>query len=177
MSSSEQRLDEGRDGFTFGALYLATAWLRSKVANVTPRCGTEERFSPFPLRLFLSSSLYPFLSLTLCLFVSSPLSLFDSLPLRLVCIMFLPYFCNWLDAYTHFDGIGGGHAFVRFRLPPKRMQCLTIENILRHAVAALKQAASPPRNRHFIRTHKPSHRHSSCDGKANDFRQRLQASL
>ena len=70
MSSSEQRLDEGRDDFTFGALYLATAWLRSKVAKVTPLYGTEERFSPFPLRLFLSSSLYPFLSLTLCLLVS-----------------------------------------------------------------------------------------------------------
>ena len=49
MSSSEQRLDEGRDGFTFGALYLATAWLRSKVAKVTPLYGTEERFSPFAL--------------------------------------------------------------------------------------------------------------------------------
>ena len=46
-SSSEQRLDEGRDGFTFGALYLATAWLRSKVAQVTPRCDSEERFSSF----------------------------------------------------------------------------------------------------------------------------------
>ena len=69
-SSSEQRLDEGRDGFTFGALYLAAAWLRSKVANVTPRCGTEERFSPFVLRasslpLFLPPSLRLFLSLYL----------------------------------------------------------------------------------------------------------------
>ena len=70
MSSSEQRLDEGRDDFTFGALYLAAAWLRSKVAKVTPRCGTEERFSPFALRLFLSLSLPLFVSLTLSLFVS-----------------------------------------------------------------------------------------------------------
>ena len=65
MSSSEQRLDEGRDGFTFGALYLAAAWLRSKVANVTPRCGTEERFSPFALRLFLPFSLCPLVFLSL----------------------------------------------------------------------------------------------------------------
>ena len=65
MSSSEQRLDEGRDDFTFGALYLDAAWLRSKVAKVTPRCGTEERFSPFPLRLFLSLSLPLFDSLSL----------------------------------------------------------------------------------------------------------------
>ncbi|MCF2635107.1 hypothetical protein [Prevotellamassilia timonensis] len=60
MSSNEQRLDEGRDGFTFGALYLATAWLRSKVAKVTPLYGTEERFSPSvssSLPLFVPSSL------------------------------------------------------------------------------------------------------------------------
>ena len=88
-SSSEQRLDEGRDGFTFGALYLATAWLRSKVAQVTPRCGTEERFSPS-----VSSSLCPFLSLSL--------RLFDSLSLSLVFMMFLPYFCNWLECVTAF---------------------------------------------------------------------------
>ena len=94
MSSSEQRLDEGRDDFTFGALYLATAWLRSKVAKVTPRCGTEERFSPFPLRLFLSLSLCLFLSLTLCLLVS--------FSLLLVFMMFLPYFCNWLECVTAF---------------------------------------------------------------------------
>ena len=62
MSSSEQRLDEGRDDFTFGALYLAAAWLRSKVAKVTPRCGTEERFSSFALRLFVFLSLSPFVS-------------------------------------------------------------------------------------------------------------------
>ena len=117
-SSSEQRLDEGRDGFTSGALYLATAWLRSKVAQVTPRCGTEERFSPFPLPPFVSSSLCPFVSSSLCPFVSSSLcpfvsltlSLFDSLTLRLfdsltlplVFMMFLLYFCNWLECVTAF---------------------------------------------------------------------------
>ena len=73
MSSSEQRLDEGRDDFTFGALYLAAAWLHSKVAQVTPLYGTEERFSPFvlsSLRLFLPPSLRLFLSLSLPLFDS-----------------------------------------------------------------------------------------------------------
>ena len=45
------------------ALYLAAAWLRSKGAKVTPRCGTEERsFAPLTLGLFVPSSL--------CLFVS-----------------------------------------------------------------------------------------------------------
>ena len=85
-SSSEQRLDEGRDGFTSGALYLATAWLRSKVAQVTPRCGTEERFSPFALRPpslppSFPSPLSAFDSSSLCLLVSLTLCLFDSLSL------------------------------------------------------------------------------------------------
>ena len=42
--------------------------MRSKGAQVTPRCGTEERFSPFvpsSLPLFLFSSLCPLASLTL----------------------------------------------------------------------------------------------------------------
>ena len=55
------------------ALYLAAAWLRSKGAKVTPRCGTEERFSSFALRLFLSSSLCLLVFLTLSLLVSSSL--------------------------------------------------------------------------------------------------------
>ena len=58
------------------------------------------------------------------------------------------------------------------------MQCLTIENILRHAVATLKQAASPLRNRHFT-THAQAFVSSAHRATARQtiFRQRLQASL
>ena len=52
------------------ALYLAAAWLRSKGAKVTPRCGTEERFLSFALRLLDSSSLRLLVSPSLSLFVS-----------------------------------------------------------------------------------------------------------
>ena len=44
----------------------------------------------------------PFLSLTLSLFVSLTLWLFDSLSLSLVFMMFLLYFCNWLECVTAF---------------------------------------------------------------------------
>ena len=57
------REDGGGSRRAEGALYLAAAWLRSKGAKVTPRCGTEERsFAPLTLGLFVPSSL--------CLFVS-----------------------------------------------------------------------------------------------------------
>ena len=39
-------------------------------AKVTPRCGTEERFSSFALRLFVSLTLRLFVFLSLSLFVS-----------------------------------------------------------------------------------------------------------
>ena len=51
-------------------------------------------FRPLSLSLFDSSSLRPLVSSSLCLF--------DSLSLLLVCIMFLPYFCNWLECVTAF---------------------------------------------------------------------------
>ena len=53
------REDGGGSRRAEGALYLAAAWLRSKGAKVTPRCGTEERFR-----------LSPFVSSSLCLLVS-----------------------------------------------------------------------------------------------------------
>ena len=57
------REDGGGSRRAEGALYLAAAWLRSKGAKVTPRCGTEERsFAPFIFCLFLSLSLRLFLS-------------------------------------------------------------------------------------------------------------------
>ena len=52
------REDGGGSRRAEGALYLAAAWLRSKGAKVTPRCGTEERFSPFVFCLFLSFPLF-----------------------------------------------------------------------------------------------------------------------
>ena len=52
----------------------------------------------FALCLFISLSLWLFLSLTLCLFVA--------LSFPLVCMMFLLYFCNWLEC---------AHAFWRNR--------------------------------------------------------------
>ena len=68
------REDGGGSRRAEGALYLAAAWLRSKGAKVTPRCGTEERFSSFALRLFVS--------LSFCLLVplSPLLSLFNPRP-------------------------------------------------------------------------------------------------
>ena len=63
------REDGGGSRRAEGALYLAAAWLRSKGAQVTSRCGTEERF-------FVSSSLCLLVSSTLRLFVPLTLSLF-----------------------------------------------------------------------------------------------------
>ena len=54
------REDGGGSRRAEGALYLAAAWLRSKGVKVTPRCGTEERFSPSS---FVYSSLFLFLPL------------------------------------------------------------------------------------------------------------------
>ena len=67
------REDGGGSRRAEGALYLAAAWLRSKGAKVTPRCGTEERFSSFCL--FVSSS--PPLSSSLFLSVPLFLSFFN----------------------------------------------------------------------------------------------------
>ena len=53
------REDGGGSRRAEGALYLVAAWLRSKCVQVTPRCGTEERFR-----------LSPFVSSSLCLLVS-----------------------------------------------------------------------------------------------------------
>ena len=53
------RGDGGASRRAEGALYLVAAWLRSKCVQVTPRCGTEERFR-----------LSPFVSSSLCLLVS-----------------------------------------------------------------------------------------------------------
>ena len=64
------REDGGGSRRAEGALYLAAAWLRSKGAKVTPRCGTEERFSSFALRLFVSLTLRLFVFLSLSPFVS-----------------------------------------------------------------------------------------------------------
>ena len=64
------REDGGGSRRAEGALYLAAVWLRSKGAKVTPRCGTEERFSSFALRLFVSLTLRLFVFLSLSPFVS-----------------------------------------------------------------------------------------------------------
>ena len=124
------------------------------------------------------SSLPLFLSLSLRLLVPSSLCLFLLLPLRLVCMMFLPYFCNWLEC---------AHAFWRnrWRTRIRSFPVTNWENAMSYhrkhtapcccspkasSIASTKQTL-------LQRTHKPSHRHSSCDGKANDFWQRLQTSL
>ena len=67
----------------------AVRWQRSR-----PAVAQRNGFRPSPLSAFDSSSLCPFVSLTLWLFVS--------LSLSLVFMMFLLYFCNWLECVTAF---------------------------------------------------------------------------
>ena len=62
----------------------AVRWHRSR-----PAVAQRNGFRPSPLSAFDSSSL--------CLLVSLTLPLFDSLSLSLVFMMFLLYFCNWLE--------------------------------------------------------------------------------
>ena len=64
-------------------------WHRSR-----PSVAQRNGFRPSPLSAFDSSSL--------CLLVSLTLPLFDSLSLSLVFMMFLLYFCNWLECVTAF---------------------------------------------------------------------------
>ena len=71
------REDGGGSRRAEGALYLAAAWLRSKGAKVTPRCGTEERsFAPLTLGLFV------FLSFCLLVPLSPLLSFFNTHPVQ-----------------------------------------------------------------------------------------------